>query len=614
MQLRDAQTASTELRSAPPPAPTPVIKDNSEPIIKELTDSRNTAVKDLSKANAALVKANSQLAELAESKAKNQYQQETIGKQKEEVSSLKADVASLKAELSSLKAELARVRDELAHVRAQNDTKLKGVAETGAVHAASAANTAATDAAKLRLQTELLDVVRKQVALAEDELDKGLADLAAKDEEWAVLQTQLRVAESKIAGLQQQVLSLSESKAIAGQEKAAFVQQIAQLREDLTSLNEKNALTHAKSAEVAALADERLREIVRLHELLKLRSEQSPVQVQAPVQAPLPPPVAAPAPPPTTLTKDTSIDIELPLPPLDIDLGDSDPAIGLSDSDMDGLNSYEDESGSDDYYRVDGADYGEEEEDSFDEQHKEPPKPQLSRLAPERRAHSAGPRVYEYEGEDDYYIDNSMPPRRLSERDVRLERRSDGPRVHRRAHTDFADYERPAQAKRFVLLPGLCVCVCVGVYIYICNACTNYHVCVWPGACSLWTIERLLTCDIVRCSRFAHIAPVVLPALLRSSDAARRLKLVGQGTLKITADSIAFEREDGRAARWPLTVVKKYGDDIQLFSLEIGSISATGRGVFFFEMDQWKEAFAAVNNAMVTYSHQQTQDSRGFRR
>jgi hypothetical protein len=37
---------------------------------------------------------------------------------------------------------------------------------------------------------------------------------------------------------------------------------------------------------------------------------------------------------------------------------------------------------------------------------------------------------------------------------------------------------------------------------------------------------------------------------------------------------------------------------------QVGSIAATGKGVFFFETDRWLEAFRALNNQMISISRE----------
>lgn len=98
---------------------------------------------------------------------------------------------------------------------------------------------------------------------------------------------------------------------------------------------------------------------------------------------------------------------------------------------------------------------------------------------------------------------------------------------------------------------------------------------------------------------------MTIPVLLRPSKSSSRLNLVGQGNLRISREGVTFEKEGGQTVHWPLRVIKKYGDDIELFSIEVGSISETGRGVFFFQTERWKDAFRALNKAMVDLHEQQ---------
>jgi hypothetical protein len=127
--------------------------------------------------------------------------------------------------------ELLLAREQLADARADN-RHLKEQLEEMKQKAAAAAAPPVTvksralgdldgdeddeDARAKMVQKELLEAVRKQVALAEIELDAGLAELAAKDEEWNALHLRLRVADSKIAGFGEQVKSLTEERSDQG--------------------------------------------------------------------------------------------------------------------------------------------------------------------------------------------------------------------------------------------------------------------------------------------------------------------------------------------------------------------------------------------------------------
>lgn len=102
-----------------------------------------------------------------------------------------------------------------------------------------------------------------------------------------------------------------------------------------------------------------------------------------------------------------------------------------------------------------------------------------------------------------------------------------------------------------------------------------------------------------------HVETVTVPVLLRPSKSSSRLDLVGQGNLRISSEGVTFEKEGGQTVHWPLRVIKKYGDDVDLFTIEVGSISETGNGVFFFETELWKDAFRALNKAMVDLHEQQ---------
>lgn len=271
----------------------------------------------------------------------------------------------------------------------------------------AAKNAAAADAAKLRLQAELLEAVRKQVALAEEELNSGLSDLAAKDEEWSALQTKLRVADSKIAGLQQQVMSLTESTSTLAAEKASLSRQVADLKDDVNALTLRCTQSDAKRLEVEALSDERAREITRLHELLKLRPDPAPEVVKEVVRE-----VVATEPesaehqeeaaPTPTLTELRVVDLDTVASP-DFDAEEEDdqlPDLGTdSESDSDDYDYDDDGASSEGYYVVDGDDYddmpGERREYGYFHHHHAPPRPThgAHRLyaAPPVAPHHGGP-------------------------------------------------------------------------------------------------------------------------------------------------------------------------------------------------------------------------------